>query len=210
MKFFRKAHRNQAEWLVRYREKLKQKPGYYVVLDLETTGLDSEKDSILSFAMLRIEQGEIGLRDRFEGFLAGSQGLNEASLVHQIVGSDHRGAYYQREFLQAMLGYIGNSVLVGHHIAMDLNFINQLMRRETGMRLKNQILDTAHLAVRLQNPVLNNTLSARNYPNLDELCAQYGIEPEARHTAAGDALTTAQLFLKLKKAALKRGIKLPA
>ena len=41
----------------------------YVVFDLETTGLNTAKDHILSFAFVRVENGQIRLKDRLEGYL---------------------------------------------------------------------------------------------------------------------------------------------
>lgn len=51
-----------------------------------------------------------------------------------------------------------------------------------------------------------HAIASQDY-SLDKLCERYGISLDDRHTAAGDALLTAQLLIKLLKVADKKGIK---
>lgn len=65
------------------------------------------------------------------------------------------------------------------------------------MQIYNRCIDTARMAVRLEHPNKNpEEINWKEY-SLDALCDRYNIRRTARHTAAGDAYITAQLFLKL-------------
>jgi DNA polymerase-3 subunit epsilon len=65
-----------------------------------------------------------------------------------------------------------------------------------------------NLAIRLEHgPHADRTQIKREDYTLDALCARYGIIPEDRHTAAGDAFLTAQVLLKLLALAKQKGIK---
>lgn len=179
----------------------------YVVFDLETTGLDPKKDKILSFAFLRIEKDIIQIQDRMEGFIQHPV-LSDTSTtgIHHVVHSDLQNGIPPQEFLNKTLAFIGNSILVGHHMAFDVACINELLMENFGLEIRNKTRDTAKIASRLERALPDAYNATKKYKTLDELCEQYGIRPEARHSASGDTFTTAMLFLKIKKLAKKRKI----
>jgi len=180
----------------------------YTVLDLETTGLDCEQDRILSFAFLRIDQGEIRLDQRLEGHvILDDQRQLEAVDIHHVTRQEAQTGLSEPELAKRVLEFVGSSVLVGHHIAFDACCLDQLLTRTYNLPLRNRSVDTAQLGARLDNPMMGSYAGTKALKNLDSLCQEYGILPEARHNASGDTYTTALLFLKLLRAAGRRKIK---
>ena len=88
-------------------------------------------------------------------------------------------------------------MLVGHNVAFDLRFL-QLKEAATGVRFDHPVLDTLLLASVAQPDEASHSLEA--------IAARLGVTVSARHSAAGDALTTAQVFLKLLPLLAQRGI----
>ena len=177
----------------------------FAVFDFETTGLDPEKDKILSFAYLRMRGSEIVLGESLDGFLISNSKISSAE-IHQVTKEDLAKGFTEEKFIEASLAFIGESTLVGHHVAFDLACLNQLLKNHNIPPLKNPTVDTAQLGARIENPLMKQYGGNKAFKSLDSLCKQYNIKPEARHSAGGDTLTTAMLFLKLLKAAKKRGI----
>jgi DNA polymerase-3 subunit epsilon len=178
----------------------------FVVFDTETTGLDTRKDRILSIGAVRIEQWAIDLSASFERLVNQERrnGGRESIPIHGILPVERPEGLNEEQAVQAFLGYIGNSVLVGHHVLFDISMINEALRRMGLGKLKNRYLDTARLALRLQR----GPYQRRDpYPGLDQLCDRYGILPEDRHTAAGDAFLTALVFLKMLGQLKGRGVR---
>jgi DNA polymerase III subunit epsilon len=112
-----------------------------------------------------------------------------------------------REFAEKSLDYFGNSVLVAHHIGFDLEMIQKACKPFGMEKLPNPKIDTMSLAIRLElGPHANRSQINPQQYSLDALCERYQIRTEDRHTAAGDAFLTAQLFLKLLRLASAKGI----
>ena len=99
-----------------------------------------------------------------------------------------RGQPRIAEVLPAFRAFAADTVLVGHNVAFDMRFL-QLKEAATGVRFDQPVLDTLLLASVAQP---NETSHA-----LEAIAARLGVTVAARHSAAGDALTTAQVFLKL-------------
>lgn len=179
----------------------------YVVLDTETTGLDVKTDRILSLAALEINSTNISVKNRLECLVKQDAYLPKESItVHGILPNQTSQGISEKEMLTALLAFLGNAILVGHHISFDIAIINECMVREIGGPLKNQVLDTGRLARRLEDP-FNIKHSKQGEYSLDSLCLKYHIEMGKRHTAAGDAFITALLFLKLIGRLEQKGVK---
>jgi len=178
----------------------------FTVLDTETTGLDSTKDSILSFGAVKISELKIQIPSAVEWYPKSENETGKAAQIHGLVGISDQ--ILVDEFLKRLLPYLGNSIIVGHHIGFDLEMIGKLLKPFGLIQLPNSVIDTLDLAIRLEHgPHADRSRIGMGTYSLDELCIRYGIEMDDRHTAAGDAFLTAQLFLKLLKVAERKGIK---
>lgn len=177
----------------------------FTVFDTETTGLDPAKDSILSVGAVKISNLKIQVSSAEEWYPKAEKIGGKASQIHGLVEiSDQISA---EEFFRRFLPYLGNSILVGHHIGFDLDMISKQLSTFGVGRLPNAVIDTLNFAIRLEHgPQADWTKINMALYSLDSLCSRFGIELDDRHTAAGDAFLTAQLFLKLLKVAARKGI----
>ncbi len=177
----------------------------FTVLDTETSGLDPARDSILSFGAVKISEQKIQIPTAVEWYPVAKNPGGKTAPIHGLVAIPDQIS--MEEFLRRLLSYLGNSILVGHHIGFDLEILTNQFRPFGIGKLPNPVIDTLSLAVRLEHgPQADRSRINLETYSLDALCARYGIETEDRHTAAGDAFLTAQLFLKLLKKCRQKGI----
>jgi len=181
----------------------------FVVLDTETTGLDPTQAHLLSIGAVAVRDQKIMIADRFEAFLPQSAATpkNDSIKVHGILPKHAQGTTHTTDYLLSLLDFLRDSILVGHHIAFDYAILNKAFQQQLGGQLMNTTLDTVQLAKRLAAAPLGHTNHAPAHFSLDALCRQYKIPIQGRHTALGDALLTAILFLKLIGRLEQRGIK---
>ena len=90
------------------------------------------------------------------------------------------------DVLHDVTQFIGESVLVGHHLPFDLRFLNKALHRRFRCRLRNPWLDTMLMYVALSGRLGHYTL--------EDVARFCGVEIRDRHTARGDALMTAAMF----------------
>src|SRR5690606_32400975 len=184
-----------------YQNKFKTNPpetieeNSFVVFDTETTGLDLKKDRILSIGALKVQGKTIEVANIFEKYINQSTFNPETVAIHGIIKNDLNPNTTEEDAIIEFLEYIGNSVLVAHHIAFDVGMINKVLHRMGLPRLKNKTLDTM-LLYRASRIISNLIDKERNY-SLDELAENLNISLKDRHTAAGDAYITAIAFLKI-------------
>lgn len=170
----------------------------FVVLDTETSGLDIQKDKILSIGAVAVKNQQIIIADRFEYYLKQVYtAKNESIKIHGILPKHNLNGIESKEVLISLLDYLQNSIIVGHHIGFDFAVLNRAFQEHLGGQLRNQILDTNQLAKRIHSPFYEMNIGQPKNYSLDALCEQYGVPIYDRHTASGDALITALLFLKL-------------
>ncbi len=164
----------------------------YVVFDSETTGLDPRGgDRIVSIAGVRIVNGRVLRGERFDLLAHPGRRIPPASTkIHGIDDAMVAGAPPAAEVVRRFHAFAGESVLVAHNAAFDLAFLAK-EERESGVRFDQPVLDTVLLAAHLYGQSDSLTL--------DALAERFAIDipPEARHTALGDSLATAELVLRL-------------
>ncbi|MFP4091832.1 MAG: PolC-type DNA polymerase III [Cyclobacteriaceae bacterium] len=179
----------------------------FVVIDTETNGLDPKKAELLSFGGIGVQASGIRVADSLEmTALAPEALLSEDVAVHGLMRKDVQQGLASDQLVKKLISFIDRSVLVAHHAAFDLAILNATIKKHYHFKIKNPVLDTAYLAKRLEHGVaLNEFVKAEDY-SLDKLCERYGIAKDDRHTAAGDALITAELLLVLLSQAQKSGI----
>jgi DNA polymerase-3 subunit epsilon len=174
----------------------------FVVLDSETTGLDPRRDRLITIGAVAVIDGEIRLEDSIEVMCR--LDYNRASVtVHGITRDETRGAMEESEALALFLDYVKDGVIVGHHIGHDIQALNVAYQRQAGFELRNRSLDTMDLALHLNEDGAFKNMAEEF--SLDGLCEMFGIPAHDRHTAGGDAFITAQVLLRLLRAARRTG-----
>jgi len=177
----------------------------FVVLDTETSGLDPSKDSILSFGAVKITQSKILVHQAVEWYPDATDSGKKTAAIHGLV--DIKNTLPKEEFALKLLDYLGNSILVGHHLGFDLEILKNFLQPFGITHFKNPIIDTFLFAIRLEHGPMHDLGSIRTEEySLDALCRRYQIAADDRHTAAGDAFLTALLFQKLLAKAQSKGI----
>ncbi len=176
----------------------------FCVLDCETTGLDPERHRIVSIGAVGVIEGEIDLGDTLEVLLR-VRFNTAATLVHGITRNETRDALDEPDALAALLDYLGDGVIVGHHIGHDLRMVDAALARHSQDRLHNRHLDTGELMGRLLDEAAFGADAELNDYSLDGLCRFFGILPYDRHTAPGDALLTAGILMRQLRAAKRSG-----
>jgi DNA polymerase-3 subunit epsilon/CBS domain-containing protein len=171
-----------------------------VVIDTETTGLDTRSARIVQMAAVRIVKGSVVADEPFVTLVDPGQPIPAASTaIHGLADADVAGAPGFVEAYAAFRAYVGFDMLVGHTVAFDLAVIGGECGR-TGLPYRPlPALDTALLA-EVANPGLAGT-------GIETLAAWLGVEVVGRHTAPGDALTTARIFAALVPYLRDRGIR---
>ncbi|SNR77550.1 DNA polymerase-3 subunit epsilon [Lutibacter agarilyticus] len=162
----------------------------FVVFDTETTGLNTTTDRILSIGSISIFENEIHISDTFERYLIQQAFNAETVEIHGILKGGNIEKISEEKAIEQFINYVGNSVLVAHHAAFDIEMINIALKRMSLPKLKNKSIDTGILYKKLDG-------KKDNHFNLDVLCKEFLIPMHDRHTASGDAYITALLFLKI-------------
>lgn len=154
---------------------------------------------------MSLHNWEIDLNNSFEQYIAQSYNpADESIAVHGILPVVKEGYATEIQSLESLLFFLKNKIIVGHHIGFDIAMLNQTLNRHQLGKLKNMVLDTGQLARRLAPSTEIHKYDAFG---LDQLCKQYNIPMNDRHTALGDAFLTAMLFLKLLYRLEKRGVR---
>jgi DNA polymerase-3 subunit epsilon len=158
----------------------------WVVVDVETTGLDSARDALLSVGAVALRPDGIDLSDSFEAAVRPPQPSGRDNiLIHRIGAQAQAAGDPPEQVCRRFLEFTGASPLVGFHVAFDQQFLSRAMRH-AGLTPPANWLDVAELA-RAVRP----EAQARA---LDEWLEISQLRAMTRHSAASDALATAMLF----------------
>ena len=176
----------------------------WVVVDLETTGLNLNKDQVLSIGAVVIEDGAIDFSQQFERTLqCDKEKLGPSVLIHGLAPSAIAAGSDPAEALLAFMEFIGDSPLLAFHAPFDTHMLGRALKDYLGYRLQHPFLDVADLA-----PMLTPQAHLRK-AGLDEWVDWFKLQVFDRHNASADALATAELALILFSRARQQQIQSP-
>ncbi len=171
----------------------------YVVFDTETTGLrPSEGDRIVQIAGLRIVSGRLLREECFDCLAHPGRPIPRASTnIHGITDDMVAPAPRLADVVRSFREYCAEAVLVAHNASFDMKFL-ELMREEAAVAFDQPVLDTLLLSLLLHPEEQSHTL--------DAITRRFGVEVQARHTALGDTIATAEVFVRMIEMLSARGI----
>lgn len=164
----------------------------WVVLDVETSGLDPKRDRLIAIAgiAIRLDDGRprISLGDSFEVVMRQPAVAPDKPniLLHGIGVGAQREGMEPRLALEAFERWLGDAPLIAFHAAFDEAMIRRAMKAVLGRLVANPWVDLQPVAAAVQPKVQASSL--------DEWLEHFGIECAVRHQAAADTLATAELL----------------
>jgi DNA polymerase-3 subunit epsilon len=174
-----------------------------VAIDCETTGLDTRTAELVSIAAVRIKDERVLTSDSLDLRLQPPASLSGDSIkIHRMRGIDLSDGETLGEALEKFLDFIDNRPLIGWCIDYDLAVIDRHLRPRFGFGLPNVCLDMAQIYLREMHrtrPQLEPTV------NFEAVAEALKVPVIGRHTALGDAVTTALMYIRLNKGALASG-----
>lgn len=162
----------------------------FVILDLETSGLNMRHDQVLSIGAVVIENGAIDLSQQFECTLQrdGHQ-ASASTLIHGIAPNEIANGEDPAEALLSFMEFVGDSPLLAFHAEFDQRMLARALKQSLGYRLQHAFFDVAEIA-----PLLCPKAKLP-HAGLDDWTQHFGLQVQQRHHASADALVTAELAL---------------
>ncbi|MCX7771428.1 MAG: 3'-5' exonuclease [Proteobacteria bacterium] len=160
----------------------------FIVTDIETNGKKIPEGRIIEIALVKIFNGDIidyfhsliNPESKLSWFITNLTGIKNSMLKH---------APPFRDVAHEIADFIKDGIIVAHNATFDYTFLKfELERSLKNFTLENEKLCTVKLA-RKKFPELTKY-------NLDFLSTFFNISNPDRHRAYGDAMATAELFLK--------------
>jgi DNA polymerase III subunit epsilon len=166
----------------------------YCAIDVETTGLDLRRDSIVSVGAAPISQGRIVGRDTYYSLVRPVSPVSVAAMrVHYLRPADLEHAPAAEDVAREVARLLAGRILIAHAAWIERAFLGRLLR-QAGLRLAVPVIDTAALARALGYA---QDLPPGREPSLEDLARRLSLPVYEPHHALGDALTTAAVFLAL-------------
>ena len=175
----------------------------FAVLDTETTGLNvNEGHRIVSIGATKIKNLKI-TNEILDELINPERKISEPSIkIHHITQEQVQNKPVLKELDEKIYNFLENTVLVGHNLKFDIKFIIRSAPYTTiAHRVKNIVtIDTIYLAAGIYPHFKSYELSF--------LCENLKIQTkdQTRHSAIGDSVITARLFLHLLEEASKKNI----
>lgn len=181
---------NYPEFYKTYASKFDKKSNRFVVLSMETTGLNKNTDQILSIGAIAVINNKVVVGDSFEVSFIKKIQINHDNL---------KEVEYEKKVseslipiaIQSFLEYLENAVIVGHRVTFDVDILNEYLENLKCGRLKNEALDVEVMYNKLED------INDKQF-SLNDLLKKFKVEKSERYSSSEDAFSIALLFLKLK------------
>ena len=171
----------------------------YVVIDIETTGLDADCDEIIEVAAARVRAGAVS--EKFSSLIKPENTINEfivnlTGITNEMVKTAPPPVIVLKDFVD----FVGKGLIVGHNVNFDINFLYNNCREKIGYIFANDFIDTMRLSRRL--------FANENQHKLTDLINRFGIGTVVEHRALGDVLQTQKCYEYMINYSIKNNVKM--
>jgi DNA polymerase III subunit epsilon len=173
----------------------------WLVVDVETSGLNTRLDRLLAIGAVLVEGATIRFDHSFEMVIKQVVASTaENILIHRIAGDEQRQGVDAPTVLTAFLEYSNRLPCVAYHAPFDSAMLKRAFKEYLDIDFSPPFIDLALLA-----PALMREAPAK-FRSLDDWLNYFSIKILTRHRAVADALGTAQLFQILLSRAAEQNI----
>lgn len=182
-------------------------PPEYIILDIETTGLNPAFDEIIEIACLKISNGKTistchsyiqpepffdddGIKHYVDSFISDLTGITDEQL---------NNAPKFKDIAKDLFNFLGDALIIGHNVNFDINFLYDNLLKSLDQKLSNDYLDTLRLS-RIIYPDLA-------HHRLKDLCKLFKIDIE-QHRALNDCHITQEIIIHVQEEIANRNIDL--
>jgi len=165
-----------------------------LAMDFETSGLDAKNDHLLSVGYVTLQNNRVSLETAHHQIIHSKRDMSEDNVtIHHITHDQVAEGMTLPQAVEAILCQLQGKVLLAHHAAVEIGFLQQACRNLYGIAPVIPAIDTMQLArqrlERRQQPIKAHELRLFN------LRKKYGLPRYQAHNALMDAIATAELFL---------------
>lgn len=160
----------------------------YVVLDLETTGLDPIDDRIIEIGAIKIGENI----EEYHALVKQERTIPEK--IQELTGIREEEVQNGKDEMLAIeefMEWIGENIIVGYNVRFDIKFLNEALKRHGKGKLTNESYDVMQY-------VKKEHMFLKNY-HLETVLQAYGMESEVPHRALEDAKRIGELASKVKE-----------
>lgn len=169
-------------------------PDSYCVIDIETTGLSPSWDSIIEISALKVSSNSVidTFSSLVQPFSTTDHYVNE--YITQLTGITNEmlsSAPKEKEVIPKFKNFIGSSVLIGHNVHFDINFLYDSFENHLNIPLENDFIDTMRIARKLHPELPHHRLA--------DIAELYDIDYSSAHRALKDCEITNNCYIQMKK-----------
>ena len=178
------------EFWKKYTDSFKNPATKYVVISMETSGLDTQKDVIMSIAATSVIDNRIIIKDSSEIFVIHKR-HTELDIDNEFISVSKVEKVFENNAIETLLNYLSNSILIGHRVDFDIEMLNEALSRMKLGNIRNEAFDIEAMFNKIKDS------NEKKY-SLEEMSKSLNVAMSNRNSVADDAYTIALLFLKMK------------
>ena len=172
-------------------ESSKTEKEIYVILDLETTGLDTASDKILEIGALKVEGTEVV--DTFHCLV--NTGDTVSKTIVSLTGITDElicdKGMREKEAVEGFQDFAAGAMVIGYNVKFDMAFIMSACSR---LGINNQISKTRDVLALARRKIED----VENY-KMETVARYFGIEDKIMHRALGDCEIVRRIYIKLNE-----------
>ncbi|MCH8544170.1 MAG: 3'-5' exonuclease [Alcanivorax sp.] len=169
-----------------------------IALDCETTSPDARQAELVSIAAVPVHNGRVETSQALHLHLRRPHGMQRDSIrIHRLRPDDLVDGATVDDALERLLAFIGNRPLVGWCIDFDVAVINRHLRPRTGFELPNRSIE---LIQQYKRRLRRSHPDVAPHVGFEAMAEALDVPIIGRHTALGDATTSALMYLRMQTA----------